>query len=162
MIIFCLLPLLLLADELTEKENIPGFLAEQSILMLNGNDPVLLQINAEEFTQQTTWLLKEELLKREFTITEDLHVESEMLKIDYQIERNIRKVKKFIFTGKQYTMIHRFSIQTTESSGKINDFRTLEYVTADSKAGKMMNWYDPIMISTIIGGLIYLFYYGNN
>jgi len=151
-----------LADDLADKENIPGFLAEQSILMLEGNEPVLLQINAGEFTQQTTWLLKEELLKREFTITEDLHDESEILKIEYQFERNIRKVKKFIFTGKQYTVIHRFSIQTTDASGKINDFRTVEYVTTDSEAEKVMNWYDPIMVTTVIGGLIYLIYYGNN
>ena len=121
-----------------------------------------MKINADEFTQKTTWILKDELLKKQFTILEGMQENSQILKIDYQTERNVRKVKKFIFRRKQFVQIHRFSLQTTGQDGRINDFRTLEFEVIDLEAKKGMNWYDPIMISTVIGGLIYLFYYGNN
>ncbi len=71
----------------------------------------------------------------------------------------------FVFAEDEGADRMNFVLELSENAtGKILQIENVSFDVenaVDENESSAMSWYDPIIITTIVGGLIYVFYYGN-
>lgn len=63
-------------------------------------------------------------------------------------------------TRKIPVLRHDINLRVTQQ-GKVTAYRYVSFFT-ESGSAYTSSWFDPVLVSIIIGGLIYLFYYGSD
>ncbi len=122
-----------------------------------------LEINENEYSSQIESTLMKFLLENHHIVVENAE-NAFLLKINYT--ESIKQIgkHKFLTNNKKLQINHNFKFSLINPNSEIIDYELLTYKSLSSIKKTIINemkWYDPIMISTIVGGLIYLFYYGN-
>ena len=152
-----------LSGEFVSEEQIPALVYEHFAGELPAGMPVMLDLYAGRFTRSLEIIYKRELLREGFQLYEREQENFLRLSIDYGNRENLRS-SGFLFFRKSYREEeHQFSYQLTGMpQGSILDFDDLTLRTITEERSGNMRWYDPILISAIIGTLAYLFYFGGN
>lgn len=152
-----------LSGEFVREEQIPPLVYEHFSGELPSGIPVTLDFYAGRFTRSLEIIYKEELLSSGFQLFEHEQDNYLHLSIDYENRINQRS-SGFLFFRKSYKEEdHHFAYQVTAMpQGLILDFDHLTLKTITEERIGNMRWYDPILISAIIGTLAYLFYFGGN
>jgi len=155
--------LLFSQETYTIEDSLITLLTADCLSVLQQYNELSLQVSADNLTEDIVWLLKKELLLKKVRVTESSGNNTIKANIQYKLERNKTKSGKFIFRKTVREKIHKFSLELTDSEGTLLAIETFTYVTIDKERGETESrWYDPILITAITGGLIYLFYYGSN
>ena len=141
-----------------KEEEIIENITEKLVQMIDNKPEIYLQINTDEFSRELNWVLKEKCFKKNISITEN-RTNVLSLEVNYIREEKKKEIKRLIFKTQRNFTEHKFMAQLKRDN-EIIDFKTFTYA-GNKQTEKEMKWYDPIIVSSIIGGLVYLFYYGN-
>lgn len=123
--------------------------------------PVFLNIQAGKFTPAIYSLLKQRLFEDSLDIYEIRPETCLKIELTYRPERERIIQKRWLKNKETIRIYHNFSYQVTSyPKGKVISYDTLKIESRPEKAGNTLQWYDPLFISAIVGGLVYLVYFG--
>ncbi|MCB5231143.1 MAG: hypothetical protein WCX83_03790 [Candidatus Cloacimonas sp.] len=146
----------------TENQTIPERVIEQFYRELPSDLPIVVQLEVDEYEMPLSSLLKGRLLNDGHRLYTEQ--DGEHYTITLRNERIYTRHKGgFIFIPRNYlTTSHLFTYEVIhQPTGETIDINNLTVETKIRVKNTDMRWYDPILVSTIIGGLAYLFYFGN-
>lgn len=118
--------------------------------------PLYINHNTYDFDQRLIQDFKAGLFNRNHTILERVSEGVYLLDLNYKLNRS----------AAESLSTHRFIYKLTDSeNAKIIDYKIFEYEffqpqQRDSFSYRMQ-WYDPVIVTALVGGLVYMFYYGN-
>lgn len=151
------------ADTVIVEEQIPQIVFEQFYRELPQNIPVVLDFNTGRYTRSLERLFKGQLLNDGYVLFENTQENCLLLSIDYDENPVHRSSGFFIFRRSYQEEHHNFSFQLTRlPESRILDYDHLTLVTLNKQQRTNMRWYDPVLISAVIGTLAYLFYFGGS
>ncbi len=146
-----------------KEEEVPGVVFNHFYRELPLDIPLILDINAGRFTFHLEKLFKEKLVKDGYSLYETAPENSLVIRLNYDEETRRRSSGFFLFRKEFLEDTYYFSYQLTKTpEGEILDFENLTLTNVTVQERSNMKWYDPILISAIIGTLAYLFYFGGN
>lgn len=159
-VLSCLISLSIASGNI-EEEQIPQAVLDHFYRELPSDTPLFLDLYAGKFTGQITRLLKERLINDGYTLYETKQQDSLILKMTFEDTSSEKKSGYFPFRSTITETKYTFSLQITKlPENRIVSFDTLSLTTLTSERSSNMKWYDPILITGIIGALAYLFYFG--
>ncbi len=152
------------AEILTEKEDIPQIVFEHFYRDLPPDIPVVLEFHAGEYSEPLARKFKEQLLKDGYELYEEVQENCLLLKMSYGYTATQQRSGFFPFSKTYLEENHLFSYQISKiPESRIKSLDTLTLTTfSKDESDAAMRWYDPLLISAIIGTLAYLFYFGGN
>lgn len=124
--------------------------------------PVVLTLDVDEYELTLAGMLKSRFIEdgyQLYTETTEEHYD-----VVLKNERRFRREKGgFVLMPRHYYITtHLFSYEVIHyPSKKTITFDTYEVETRIREKSTEMRWYDPILVSAVVGGLAYLFYFGN-
>jgi hypothetical protein len=152
-----------LAEIIAEREQIPQLVFENFYRDLPADIPVVLDLFVGDFTPPLENLFKEKLLEDGYELYEEEQEESLVIRITYGYVSTLRTSGFFPVKRRYREENHLVSYQLTKiPERQILDFENLTITTFTPDEASTMRWYDPLIISAIIGTLAYLFYFGGS
>jgi hypothetical protein len=156
--IFCLLAMTLAArtdDRLAAADSVAAI----ATAMLPAGQPVYLEVTSDEWSTLLSDRLKTRILAGGLRLLNRESADGVILQLDCSTE-SVKRKSLLDLSGDHVR--HRFSIQVTDSAtGQILSWKTHDWVeSTDDARSDHLRWYDPILVSAVIGGLVYLFYFG--
>ncbi len=122
--------------------------------------PIILNINTGKYTTAITDLFKQRLFEDNYRLYENPTDEYLMISISHYVITQIVEHKKIFSRTIKKETINRFNYQVTKyPEGQIKDYRTLSLKSLPEQYSGGMKWYDPVLITAIVGGLVYLLYF---
>lgn len=154
-----LLCTILAAVPVVDRHAVADSVAALAISLLPADRGVCLEIAADEWTADLTDCLKTRLLRAGVPLSANGGLQD----ITLQIGCNSSKMPtRGIFDFSTPQTRYLFTLQTVDNtSGQIIAWRTYETFAAfHDQESEHLRWYDPVLATTVVGGLIYLFYFG--
>jgi hypothetical protein len=161
-----LLPLLLLvlgvalgAVETVDRTAVADSLAILAAQLLPVDRPVFLEIAADEWTPLLTDRLKTRLLSDNVRLLTRDAADGVSLEIGCVAEP---LPHKGLLDLSRTLIRYRFTLQVTDNTtGQVLAWKTRDHLEPESGTNsEHLRWYDPVLVSAVIGGLVYLFYFG--
>jgi hypothetical protein len=120
---------------------------------------VFLEINAEDWTPVLTDRLKTRLLAGGYLLLTRDASDGVTLSVGCSSEAVPRKGPLDVSRSRLH---HRFTLQVTDNAtGQILSYQTRDYIEIVSdNDSDHLRWYDPVLVTAVVGGLVYLFYFG--
>ncbi len=118
---------------------------------------IYLKCNEQEIDSQ----LIPFLINKKYKVLSKYHPDSYLIEINV-VNKNIEKNKKvfFIKTKVQNLEMDIECKIINPKESEIVYYKKFQYIKKISE--NRTNWYEPALITTIVGGLAYLFYFGTN
>jgi|GEM_PF-2561534 hypothetical protein len=161
-LLFCSIGLSYAAIEIDE-EKIPERVFEHFYTELPADYPIVLDFQAGRFTDPVKLRFGKKLLEDGNTLYEQEPESGLQLSIDYELDQREKSSGFFLFRKYYLEEIHSFTYRVTElPEGRIIRFDDIELITVNEQTSSNMKWYDPLLITVVIGSLAYLFYFGGN
>ncbi len=124
---------------------------------------VYVETPSPDYRAELSYALQKILLQKNILVVNDKNKAEHVLSAVIKVEQTKKTSDEFlsrqiIMTQKIYLVLSLVNRQTSEVI-KISEFsKSLDTPMASSNE---ITWYDPVMITAILGGMVYLFYYGN-
>ncbi len=124
--------------------------------------PIVLDIQAGQFTQMIRQLLKQRLFEDGYAIFEVRPDEYLELKIEHRQSIHHYLERRWLIRRNITSKIHHFSFQLTSyPEGQVQSYNSLSIESKPEVEEGGMQWYDPLFLTAIIGGLAYILYFGS-
>ncbi|MCD4651832.1 MAG: hypothetical protein K8S56_08620 [Candidatus Cloacimonetes bacterium] len=151
-------------NEYFKPEDIPQEVFQQLSGFIPADKPVFLQVDAGEFTAPLRIRLKEYLIRQQYIVVSTPNENSATCEISYNSVSQVKGSRGLLTDSRYLRNKHTFNLEIRFHQ-QITAFHSLKLYTrnpVNAEGEFRMHWYDPVVILTVIGGLIYLFYYGGN
>jgi hypothetical protein len=146
-----------------EEENIPEKVFQHFYEKLPAEYPIVLDFRAGRFTDPLKLKFGRQLLEDGNTLYEQEPESGLHLSLDYDSKQREKSSGFFLFRKYYLQEEHSFTYQVTElPEGRIIRFDDIELITVTKHKSSNMKWYDPLLITVVVGSLAYLFYFGGN
>jgi len=144
-----------------EKSPVSVF-AEKAVLSFSNDKPVVLEVNAGVFSTQIEQHLREALFAKDYKVL-DMAIEEayHSIRVNYEEIIQIHKHNKVLARKNILHIRHIFYYQVLDyPESKLIHYQRIDCATEQKTGKSEMRWYDPVLITAVIGSLVYLFYYG--
>ncbi len=129
---------------------------------LPSGKPLVLEIDTDRFTEEIEQCLKKKLFNEDYTIL--VHNTAQdylLLKVNYSETPSLIQKKSFWSRKNTIRKQHKFYFQVIEyPDSKLIYYDSVEFYSEEILRNNEMKWYDPILITAVLGSLAYLIYYG--
>jgi hypothetical protein len=152
----------LFAIKQSDEKQVQETIVNQFYQQLPSQLPVVLTLDVDEYEISLAGMLKSRLIEDGYQLYAE--ISEEHYDIVLKNERRFRREKGgfFLVPRHYYITTHLFSYEVIHyPSKKTITFDTCEVETRIREKSTEMRWYDPILVSAVVGGLAYLFYFGN-
>lgn len=147
--------------EITGESIIPQKVVDEFYSEYPENRPIVLQIEAGRFSNQIMNILKKRLFDDGYTISEKVTDKCLVLRITYDIDQYRETEKRFLSETHISRTINNFYYQLTGyPEGEIFDFQKAVFQSEPIYRKSGLSWYEPLLISAVLGGLVYVMYFG--
>ena len=162
---FCIASLSLLAQATpVPADSLVQHAVECLLEQVPAGQDVALDVQAAEWTGQLQQFLTQGLLGRGQTVRTEPAPGMLLVQVRYDRTSQQKGSNSLLGRTLREETTHRFRLQVVDAgSQSVQSVACCELMTTQKLTDELqtMRWYDPVLISAILGGLIYLFYYGS-
>lgn len=135
----------------------------QEISAIISDSEVYLEFNNSEAAKDCADVIKQFLVENNHTVITDNKSDYDYL-LKFSLDKNNTSEIKYKMFSSETEKVENYDLSLSKIDKK-NDrlilFRKFNFqVRSLEKNNSEYRWYDPILISSLIGGLVYLFYFG--
>ena len=149
---------------IVDRACIPNLVVEHVLSDVPNNMPVVIDVVASDFTIPIESRLKEALISQKLELFEELDKDHHLVSISLYDHHEFFTRKSGLFPKKKRYVAYNFAYQVTEMPNQRivihKNFKVSTQLEEVNISGS--KWYDTLLISLIVGGLAYLFYFGAN